>query len=287
MAIKVGIQLFSVRNMMQKDPIGTIEKVAQAGYKYLEPANHDALHDDGIGFGVPADELKKSLDKFGVKIASVHIFPFNEENCRKIIAYNQRIGNNTICLPMTMFNNREEVLKVAEYCNRMGKIAKEAGMQFLYHNHYHEYQKFDGETVLDTIVSNTDPDYVGLELDTFWTMRGGYDPCEVMKKYAGRIKKLHQKDFSKTTISPVNIFSAIGEKAHIDMDLFKKYDRPEDFTEIGCGTMDIQKIIDTANTIGGIDYVFLEQDFTALPSELESIKVSMANFKKINGLSWN
>lgn len=286
MALKVGIQLYSVRNMMKEDPIGTIKKVADAGYKYIEVANHKAMEDDGVGFGVSAEELNSLLAEAGASVVSAHIYPFNEENYKRVIEYNQKIGNHTVVYPMEIFKNRDEVLRVAELCERMGALAHSEGMQFLYHNHYQEFQEFEGERVLDTILKNTCPDHVNLELDTFWTMRGGLDPIEMMKLYGTRIKMLHQKDMSKDTVTPVNMFDVVGKDAYINHELFVSTKCHDDFVEIGYGRMDIQGIIDMANAVGGIEYIILEQDATKL-NELDSIKKSMVGFKKFQGIAWD
>lgn len=283
--LKVGIQLYSVRELMQVDPIKTIEQVAEAGYKYIEVANHKALEDDGVGFGVTPEKLNELMKKSGCKVISAHIFPFNDENYQRVIEYNQKIGNHVLVFPMEVFKDRDDVLKKTENYEKMGRIAAEQGMQFLYHNHYQEFQEFEGERVLDTIVKNTDPNHVNLELDTFWTLRAGLDPIKMMKLYGTRIKMLHQKDFSKDTITPVNMFDVVGKDSYIDRDTFVKYKCNDDFVEIGYGQMDIQGIIDMAIELGSIEYIVLEQDSTKL-NQLESIKRSMEGFCKFNGIIW-
>ena len=85
---------------------------------------------------------------------------------------------------------------------------------------------------------------------------------------------------------PVNLFDVIGESTEIDMDRFSKSYSSEDFTEIGMGTMDIQKIIDVANSIGSVEYIILEQDFSKY-GQIESIRISMEAFRKFSGISWN
>lgn len=286
MTLKVGIQLYSVRELMKTDPIGTIEKVAEAGYKYLEVANHNALADYGVGFGISAKELKAVLDRWGCQVISAHIFPFAEENYKQVIEYNQEIGNRILVYPMEMFKDREDVLRKAEYCEKMGRIAKAEGMQLLYHNHYQEFQEIGGERVLDTILANTSPEHVNLELDTFWTLRGGLDPVAMMELYGTRIKMLHQKDFSRETKTPVNMFEVVGKDTYIDRDVFSAHKCNDDFVEIGYGTMDIQSIINTANELGSIEYIVLEQDATKL-NQLDSIKLSMEGFRKFDGIVWN
>ena len=285
MALKVGIQLYSVRELMKEDPIKTIGQVAEAGYKYLEVANHNALQDDGVGFGVDAEELNEIMARSGSKVISAHIFPFNEENYKRVIEYNQKIGNHTVVYPMETFQDYDDTMKKIEMYEKMGKMAAEEGMEFLYHNHYQELQEFRGEKVLDMIVKNTDPAHVNLELDTFWVLRGGVDPVELMKSYGTRVKMLHQKDFAKDTKTPVNMFDVVGKDTYITREVFNKYKCSDDFVEIGYGQMDIQKIIDTALELGSIEYIVLEQDATKL-NQLESVKRSMEGFHKFNGIVW-
>ncbi|MDY3918747.1 MAG: sugar phosphate isomerase/epimerase [Candidatus Limivivens sp.] len=285
MALKVGIQLYSVRELMKEDPIKTISQVAEAGYKYLEVANHNAMEDDGVGFGVGPEELNEIMARSGSKVISAHIFPFNEENYKRVIEYNQKIGNHTVVYPMETFRDYDDTMKKIEMYEKMGRMAAEEGMQFLYHNHYQELQEFNGEKVLDMIVKNTDPAHVNLELDTFWVLRGGVDPVELMKTYGTRIKMLHQKDFAKDTNTPVNMFDVVGKDTYITREVFGKYKCNDDFVEIGYGRMDIQKIIDTALELGSIEYIVLEQDATKL-NQLESVKRSMEGFHKFSGIVW-
>lgn len=285
MALKVGIQLYSVRDLMDKDPLKTIGQVADVGYRYLESANHRAMEDTGVGFGISAEELKKVLDDSGSRIISAHIFPFSEDNYKQVIEYNLKIGNHTVVYPMEVFQDYDDTMRKVETYERMGKMAAEEGVQFLYHNHYQELQEFRGHKVLDLIVENTDPAHVNLELDTFWVLRGGIDPVELMKKYGTRIKMLHQKDFSRDTKTPVNMFDVVGKDTFITREIFNKYKCNDDFVEIGYGQMDIQKIINTAIEIGSIDYIVLEQDATKL-DQLESVKKSMEGFRKFKGIIW-
>jgi len=286
MDLKVGIQLYSVRTVMKENPVQTLEKVAEIGYKNIEVANHNAASDFGVGFGVSAAQLNEIFGRFGSKVVSAHIWPFHESNFMQSIEYNKAIGNRNIVHPIDFFKDEAEVLKKCEFYNKMGKLCKEEGMRYIYHNHYHEYQKFNGKPALEIIKDNTDPEYVSFELDTFWTMRAGLDPVEVMKKFGSRIKLLHQKDFSRDAVTPVNLFDVVGSDAEIGMEVFGKSYSQDDFTEIGTGTMDIQKIIDTAKEIGSVEYIILEQDFSK-HQPLESIRISMDAFRKFEGITWD
>lgn len=287
MELKVGIQLYSVRQHMAENPLATIEHVVNAGYKYLEAANHYADKDDGVGFGVDAAKLKSVLDSHQARIVSVHVYPFEKCDLDAVIRYNQEIGNENLVMPMGFFSSKEEILAACDEYNRYGEKCARSGMTLLYHNHYQEYQVFGGKTVMEWMLEKTDPALLKFELDTFWTLRGGHDPVEVMKMIGKRLKLVHQKDFSKTSATPVNILSTIPPDAVINMEtgfggnLFK----PEDFTEIGHGIMDIQSIINTANDLGSVEYIILEQDFSA-HDEMESIRISMDSFRKFSNVSW-
>ncbi|MDD3997846.1 MAG: sugar phosphate isomerase/epimerase [Sphaerochaetaceae bacterium] len=285
--MKVGIQLYSVRNAMEQNPYECLKEVAKAGFKYIEPANHNAQKDFGIGFGVPAKELKSVLDDYGLQVINAHVQPLDEENVKQVIEYHQILGNRSLTLPMIMYSSHEEALRIAEMIQKTGEICHENGMEYLYHNHYHEFQILDGEMVFDTLINNTSPDCVGFELDTFWTMRGGVDPIKMIHKLGTRLKKIHQKDFSKDCTQPVNMFEVIEKDANITMDLFIKTLNVKAFTEIGFGIMDIQSIIEAGNKLGSVDFIILEQDATQMPSEIESIKKSMSGFKKFSGLDFS
>ena len=285
MALKVGIQLYSVRTEMEKDPFEAIRKVAEIGYKNLEVANSRADEDPGVGFDVPADKLLEILGGFGAHVVSSHLRPIDEKTLPGIIAYHGKIGNKYIGQSADFFPDYDTLMKRCEYYNRMGKALAPHGMKFLYHNHYHEFQKLQDKYVLYHIMENTDPQDVDFELDTFWAMRGGADPVEVIRHLGSRMKLVHQKDFSKTTDSPINIFSVKDPTVPIGRENFGGVHKPEDFCEVGTGIMPIQDILDAANGVGA-EYVILEQDFTQLPP-MESIQVSMDSFRKYNGIEWN
>lgn len=287
--MKVGIQLYSVRQHMEKDPICTIKQVAELGYRYLEIANHSADTDAGVGFGVSASEINALLRETGASIVSGHISPFSpltESQRKAILDYHASIGTRYIAMPMDFYKDKGEVLKKAEVFNQAGKECKEAGIHFVYHNHYHEFQHFGEETVFDIIMNNTDPDLLKIELDTFWAMRSGNDPLELLKKYGRRVCLLHQKDYARGYENEINLLKSAEENNEvIDMQRFIQGIRAETFTEIGTGIMDIQAIIDTAGEHCAIEYIILEQDFTQF-DEIDSIKLSMSEFKKFKGIEW-
>lgn len=288
LAVKTGIQLYSVRESLAKDPYGTLAKIAEIGYKYIEGANHNVTSDPGVGFGVPAAEMKKSLDDLGLRMVGCHIHPVLAE-IEPVLEYHQILGNPQIGCAIDFFpkDDLDYVLKRCELFNKVGEKCKSYGMRFYYHNHYHEFQKIGDKTVYDIIMENTDPELVFIEIDTYWVMRAGLDPIAVMEKYRDRLVLLHQKDFPEKAPQPLVMFEGVIDRAaDIDFKAFGATVDPNCFTEIGTGILPIQKIIDEAAHAPHLDYILLEQDHSQLP-ELESIQISMDAFRKFSRIEWD
>ena len=285
MALKVGIQLYSVKDAMAKDPIAAIKEVAEIGYKYLEVANFDAAKDPGCGFGMTPEQLLTALDGTGARIISSHIGNLTEETLPAVIEWHKAVGNTIVGQSADMYDSYDKLMQRCDYYNKLGKMLADNGMKFLFHNHYHEFVKIGDKTIYQIVLENTDPDYVTFELDTFWAMRGGQNPIELLKNMKGRVFSIHQKDFSKLAVFDHNInllakdnttlisnFEMFGSRGH----------KPTDFCEVGTGIMPIQEILDAANEAGA-EYCILEQDATQ-KTEMESIKISMDAFHKYNGV---
>ncbi|MDR0555185.1 MAG: sugar phosphate isomerase/epimerase [Treponema sp.] len=284
--MKVGIQLYSVRNHMRDDPIGTIRCVAEAGYRSIEAANHNAGEDPGIGFDIPAGELKKLLDETGARIVGCHIFPNNVEIMKSVVEYFSRLETGYLAVPMGFFKDKADTLRQAEGFNEVGRLCSQAGITLVYHNHFHEFQVFEGKTVFDHIMENTDPALVKIELDTYWAVRGGQDAVKLLERYGGRVVLIHQKDFPGEYRAAINLIDPVNKGGlTVDMDYFTGVVKQETFTEIGAGILPIQDIINMGNAACKADYIILEQDFSK-HDELESIKISMERFKKFSGIEW-
>ena len=166
MALKVGIQLYSVRDEMKKDPINAIRQVAEIGYKNLEFASSNADTDPGVGFGVSVEDMQKLLKETGANLISGHIRPINEETIDPMIAYHTQVGTKYLGQSADFYTGYDQLMERCEYYNWAGKKLSEHGIKFLIHNHYHEFQKLNGKEILFHIMDNTDPNYVSFELDT-------------------------------------------------------------------------------------------------------------------------
>ncbi len=286
--LKPGIQLYSVRQSLHKDPYGTLAKVADAGYRYVEAANHNARKDPGVGFGVPASAMKEHLERLGLQIVGSHINPLDINSIDDVLDYHQELGNEQIGCDIEFYpyNNLDYVKERCSVFNAIGERCRQRGMRFYYHNHYQEFQIFDSKTVFQWIMEYTDPELVFLELDTYWVARGGVDPVALIQEHNQRLVLLHQKDFPKEAPQPLSMYDGlINPDATINMDVFDATKHPRCFVEIGSGSLPIQDIINAAQDAPHLEYILLEQDHTQL-DEILSIQRSMEGFKKFTGIAW-
>jgi sugar phosphate isomerase/epimerase len=290
MNVRVGLQLYSVRNALKQDPWGTLARLAEAGFTRLEAANHNALTDPGVGFGVKAAELLSELANLGMSIVGCHINPLDVNILPRALDYQAELGNTQFGCDIEFFpyGDRDYVLRRAELFNQVGELARSRGMRFYYHNHFQEFQRFGNDYVYDLLLDNTDPDLVKLELDTYWMYRGAQDPIEWMRKCGDRVILLHQKDFPTDAPQPLNLFDGIvSPTENIDMAVFEERKDECCFTEIGTGVLPIQDILDAAGSLPNLDYLILEQDHTSL-DEIESVRTSKQAFESsFTGIAWD
>jgi len=199
---KIGIQLYSVMDAMNKNPQASVERLAGMGYNVFELVQWGG---NPLVFGLPAEEFKALSDKNGAKIVSTHSSiqedPAKEEeimqNWRKLFEIQKACGGKYFVIPSYKAEYTVAgVQQMCDYFNRVGKIAKEYGLKLGYHNHDGEYKTLkDSDKVMwEYLVENTNPEYVCFELDVYWCTKGGKDPVKYLKKYPKRIELLHIKD---------------------------------------------------------------------------------------------
>jgi sugar phosphate isomerase/epimerase len=288
--VRIGLQLYSIRQSLAADPWGTLALLAEAGFTRLEAANHNARNDSGVGFGVKADELRTQLAILGLSIVGCHINPLELDILPRALDYQAELGNTQIGCDIEFYpyGDRDFVMRRAETFNQVGELARQHGMRFYYHNHFQEFQRFGDDYVYDLMLEHTDPALVKLEMDTYWMYRGGQNPIDWMRKCAARVILLHQKDFPANAPQPLNLFDGVvSPTENINMAVFEERKDTRCFTEIGTGVLPIQDIIDTATQLPGLDYLILEQDHTPL-DEIESVRTSRDAFStSFTGISWD
>ena len=222
-----NIQLYTVREALQRDFPGTLHKLGKIGYTGVEFA--------GYG-GYAAKDLKKLLDECGLKSISTHSGPEALlEHLDEEIEYNKILGTEYIVLPgyYDVSHDRAGMIEFAGLFAPVAEKITKAGMKFAYHNHSWELEKDDGEYLLDIFYANSDPKTVLTELDLYWIAYAGVDPLEYMQKYANRVKLLHIKQI-------------------------RDYESRK-CVDLNQGVIDFSEIIKTGKQLG-VEYFILEQE---------------------------
>ena len=189
----VGVQVYSVRNALGKDFNGSMKKLAEIGYTFIEGYG---MGTDGMILGKPAKEYKKIVDDLGMKMVSSHCaFVSTPELAAKLRDTAVAAGVSFATIPSLPGNWQNDYYKVADNLNKVGEIFKGTGIRLGYHNHSFEFKKTtDGEVPLEILLNNTDKDLVTVQVDLFWVTVGGYDPLKLIEKFPGRISSFHVKD---------------------------------------------------------------------------------------------
>ena len=260
----IGLQLYTVRDAMAKDPAASLAKVAQIGYTSVEGATYTGSE---LFYGSDAKTFKALLKQNGLIMPSAH-YRLGEEQVNgasqkgtilndweKAVADAAEVGvKYMVCayLSQTERGSLDHYKKVAEDFNKAGEVCKKAGIQLCYHNHDFEFIQEDGKYPYETILHNTDKNLVKFEMDMYWITKANQDPFALFNENPGRFPLWHIKDMDKT---------------------------PErKFTEVGNGTIDFKKIFAQSKK-AGLQYFFVEQDIC--PGDpFNSITQSITYIKK-------
>lgn len=185
---QVYLQTYSLGSAMRDDFKGSLKKVADIGYSGVEFAG---------GYGnMPAAELKAYLEELGLEPISSHV---GLEKIETDIPYLAELGASYVICPSTSLNSYEEILDKAKEMNRLGELAKKAGLKFGYHNHTQEFAQFEGKYALDILMENTDPELVMFQLDVGWATCAGINVAAYIQEHSGRIQLIHVKETDRVT----------------------------------------------------------------------------------------
>ena len=200
---QIGIQLWSVRDALQSDVPGTIEKLGQMGYTFVEAAGYN----DGQFYGMEPADFKALLEKNGMTMKGSHTgidLPKEGEWDNAMawwdacIAAHKAAGAEWIVKPSMggeAYRSLDTLQMYCDYYNAIGEKCNAAGIRFGYHNHAHEFEtELEGHTFYNYLVENTDPDKVMFELDLYWIKAGGKEALDYFQKYPGRFELYHVKD---------------------------------------------------------------------------------------------
>ncbi len=270
----LGVQLFSLPKLLEKDFRSGIKMLAKMGYTEIEmygpyPFSVDSVKEgwksltpylgfSGSGyFGHTAQEVRAILNEYGIKASSVHTDMETLQNrMSQLGEAADQIGFEYIGLPAIPQEKRktlDDYKKVAEEFNNIGEQAKKMGLKFAHHNHGYGLQEMDGQIPLNILLEQTDPSLVFFELDIYWTIAGGADPINYLESYPDRYHLMHLKDMKEKVK-----FSGDGSDPSQWMELFPY------MTSVGNGVIDIASIIRTGEKIG-VKHFYVEQDFVENP----------------------
>ncbi len=262
----VGIQLYSIREDMRKDPQGTLNALAEMGYKYVEHANYM----NRKFYGWEAKEFKKRLDDLGMKMPSGHTvmgkahWDDAKNDFTDLWKYTVEdaavMGQELVISPsidMGIRKDKNLLLKYMDIFNKSGELCNKSGMRFGYHNHDFEFsEKLDGELLYDIMLNNTDPKLVAQQLDIGNMINGGGVPADVMKKFPGRFVSMHVKD---------EVPSAAGHEKFESTILGK-----------GSGQIDVQALVKLGDKEGGTKHFIIEQESYQGLKPLDCMKENIA-----------
>lgn len=264
----VGVQLYSVRDDMMNDPVGSLKKVAEMGYKYVEHANYV----DGKFYGYAPSEFRKILDDTGLKMISGHTVMGREDwdetrndfsdRWKKLVDDASVLGQKYVVSPSmddSMRSNYDDFKHYMDIFNKCGDLCKSRGMKFGYHNHDFEFsEKLNNEKLFDIMMKSMDPDKVVVQLDIGNLYNGGAVALDVVKQYPGRFENIHVKDEILST--------GRGEKY--------------ESTIIGTGIVNAKEVVDLATKIGGTQVYIIEQESYQGKTPMECIKEDLEVMKK-------
>lgn len=194
----IGLQLYTLRDTIPKDPKGVLTKVASFGYKELETYSYK----DGQIFGLPFKEFGTFVKDLGMKVVSGHygLDQAKSDTWEKAVTDAKSIGQEYLVVPYLAESERKSIdnyKRICESLNKAGEIAKKNGMKFGYHNHAFEFDTVDGQIPFDVMLKELDPKLVHMEMDIYWVVNAGKDPLKYFEMHPGRFEQWHVKDMDK------------------------------------------------------------------------------------------
>ena len=258
---KMGLQLFSVRDAMAKEPVDTLKKLKAMGYEDFETYGFDPKTKKLYGFKV--SDFKKILDDLGLSTTSGHFgfsdhFNSSKEELKwfvdQCITASKILNAPYITWPWVHPDQRnsESFKLLADKLNRIGEQVNSAGLGFAYHNHGYEFENWGGITGHDILIQITDANLVKLQMDMYWVVHSGKTPKQLVDQQPGRYTMWHIKDMDRLT---------------------------RDYSELGNGSIDYTQILPDARK-SGLEYYYIEQGGNYALNSMDSAETSARFFKK-------
>jgi sugar phosphate isomerase/epimerase len=272
LGLPLGLQLYSVREILPTDYEGTLKQIAALGYREVEAAGF---------YNHSASQVKQAMRNAGLNCVSAH-YPYGDLHAHfdQILAFNKELGVGHIICASPGSKDSSHNRKVthrghasgitledwrwnAEQFNKFGEKVNAAGLKFGYHNHTAEFQKQDGVVPYEELMRLTDPSLVTMEMDCGWVVVGGGNPVEMLRRYPTRISMLHVKDFKLPATPTTSVIH-----------------RPLS-AELGQGSIDYRPIFKEAARTGHIKHCFVEQEQFDMPA-MQALRIDADYMRKLN-----
>jgi sugar phosphate isomerase/epimerase len=258
--VPIGIQLYTLKDVIFNDLKGTLKHVADVGYKELETFSYG----DGKIFGIPFTDFVSMCNDLGLTIRSGHYGSgFNSSTSgtlrngwEQAVADAKAAGQQYMVLPYLVQEERtsiDDYKRVCELTNKSAEVCKQYGLQMSYHNHDFEFFPIETQIPYEVMLSELDKNLVSMEMDIYWVKRAGHEPLDYFKKYPGRFELWHVKDMDKND-STRN-------------------------ADVGAGSIDFKEIFANSE-LSGMKYFFLEQEYFS-GSQFDSIQAGYAHLNTI------
>lgn len=281
---KIGVQMMMLKGKVEELGVyETMRKVEELGYHAVEVSQIPMTAEN-------VSELKKASADFNIEIAALSaavdpILPgapgetltndFEKivNDCKELDCNFLRIG----MMPLNIMGDKEQIMKFIDKSEGMAERLAEYGIELYYHTHHLEFQKFDGQYLLDMVKHNTSR--LGFELDVHWIQRAGENPVEFVKQYAGRVSLLHLKDYR---IGQMDLREVDFKDIAKFMQIFTN---TIEFAEVGEGNLNIPAIIE-AGLQSGAQYFLVEQDDVYGRDPFDCLQTSADNLRKFGYSDW-
>jgi sugar phosphate isomerase/epimerase len=249
---KFGIQLWTVKQALAKDPLGVLKHLSNCGYKQIESFEGA----NGMFWGMKNTEFKKQLGDLEMNMIASHC-DINKDFERKAGEASEIGMKYLICPHIGAQKSIDDYKRFGDQFNKCGEIANKNGIRFAYHNHDYSFKAMAGGMPQDVLMNATDANLVDFEMDIYWVVAAGADPIAYLKKYPNRFKLCHVKDLIKT---PTGHESCI----------------------LGKGTIDFKNIL-YIGAQNGLKFHIIEQESYTGTTELDCAK---ENAIALNNLDW-
>ena len=273
---KVALQLYSVRDEMEKDMESALRAVKAMGYDYVEFAGY---------CGHPAEEVRRMLDTIGLECVSVHQgYEVFLKNGEAEAAFLKTIGAQYCAVPWMGpegHKGSDAFGQTLRDFEEVSRTLKAAGIQLLYHNHDFEFETVDGKYKLDWLYESLPADVLQTEIDTCWVRYAGEDPAAYLRRYAGRSPVVHLKDFTSSRLKSGPVYALIDNEGNAG-ETAQSEEAANDFRfqPLGRGIQDFPAILAAAED-AETDIVVVEQDASPDRPTLEAARISREYLKSL------